>query len=151
MTPQFSAGTAVTRRERELVRESFPALREEAGPLSLLFYGRLFAQDPQLRLMFHGDIARQGLKLMEMLAAVVDSLDQMDTLNPLLQAMGQRHTAYGVVPSHYQGVEEALVWAAGQVLGESSDSEVVKAWRSVIREVSSVMQAGADQLNPAPQ
>jgi hypothetical protein len=50
----------MTAREKQLVRESFQAIREEAGPLSLLFYGRLFELDPQLRRMFHGDISGRG-------------------------------------------------------------------------------------------
>jgi hemoglobin-like flavoprotein len=137
----------MTQREKHLVRESFLFLREEAGPLSLLFYGRLFQLDPGLRPMFHGDIARQGLKLMDMLTAVVDSLDRLDALTPVLHAMGQRHTAYGVVPAHYDLVEKALIWALGQTLNTNSDDEVIAAWRKVVGEISATMKAGAMLLD----
>ena len=141
----------MTTREKQLVRESFECIREEAGPLSLLFYGRLFELDPKLRSMFHGDITKQGLKLMEMLAVVIDSIDRFAELTPVLHAMGQRHTAYGVISRHYAIVEQALIWALGQSLAAASGSEVLAAWRTLIGNVSAVMQAGADQLNTSPE
>jgi len=49
-----------------------------AGPLFMLFYGRLFEVDPSLRHMFRGDIAIQGRKLADMLAAVVFCFRDID-------------------------------------------------------------------------
>ena len=134
----------MTTGEKKLVRDSFLVLREDAGGLALLFYGRLFELEPKIRPMFHGDIERQGMKLMSMLTAVVESLDRFESLTPVLQAMGQRHTAYGVMPRHYEVVEQALVWALGQALGADSGSEFLSAWRTLVREVSAVMLAGAE-------
>ena len=141
----------MTQKEKKLDIGSLQAMREDAGPLSLLFYGRLFELDPGLRPMFHGDIARQGLKLMEMLAAVVANLNQFESLTSTLHAMGQRHVAYGVLPRHYQVVEDALIWALGQYLEVGPGAGVLNAWRKVIAEVSSTMQAGASQLTPAAE
>lgn len=141
----------MTQKEKQLVIDSFQAMREDAGPLSLLFYGRLFQLDPGLRPMFHGDIARQGLKLMEMLAAVVANLNQFESLTSTLHAMGQRHVAYGVLPRHYQMVEDALIWALGQYLEVGPEAAVLNAWRKVIAEVSEAMQSGASQLTPAAE
>ena len=139
----------MTRREKQLIRESFHIIREDAGPLSQLFYGRLFELEPRARAMFHGDIGRQGLKLMEMMAAVVSSLNRFDAMTPALQAMGQRHVAYGVLPHHYGMVEDAFLWAVGQDLSVPSGSEVLEAWRTLIRDVSTVMLAGAGQVKAA--
>jgi len=136
----------MTHRERQLIRESFREIGKMAGPLSLLFYGRLFELDPTLRPMFHGDIARQGNKLMEMIGAVVDNVDRLETLTPVLHAMGQRHAAYGVVPRHYELVENALLWALGQALAPGFDNETKAAWRSVIGTVSTGMKNGAAEL-----
>ena len=122
-----------------------------AGPLSLLFYGRLFELDPSLRPMFHGDIARQGRKLMDMIGSVVQSIDQPETLIPVLHAMGQRHAAYGVIPRHYETVESALLWALGEALAPDFDSELKSAWRTVIGMVGAGMKNGAAQLPSAGQ
>ena len=136
----------MTHREQQLIRESFREIGDMSGPLSLLFYGRLFELDPTLRPMFHGDIARQGRKLMEMLGTVVDNIDRLQTLTPVLHAMGQRHAAYGVIPRHYELVERALLWALGQALAPEFDNEIKAAWRSVIVAVSASMKSGAAEL-----
>jgi hemoglobin-like flavoprotein len=141
----------MTTREKQLVRESFQSIREEAGPVALLFYGRLFALEPALRPMFHGDIARQGQKLMDMLAVTVESLDRFHTMTQALHAIGQRHTSYGVLPRHYEIVQAALIWALGQALATTSGSDVLAAWRTLITEVSALMLAGADQLTVPPE
>ena len=133
----------MTPREKHLIRESFVSIREVAGPLSLLFYGRLFAMEPGVRPLFQNDIAKQGMKLMEMLTAVVENIDQVEELTPVLQAMGQRHAGYGVLPAHYAMVEAALLWSLGQALGAALDAEGKAAWRKVIGVVSQKMQEGA--------
>lgn len=133
----------MTPREKWIVRETFPGIREVGGPVSKLFYGRLFELQPELRPMFPTDIGKQGLKLMDMLAAVVDHIDRLDSLDPVLRAMGQRHAGYGVQARHYDTVEQALLWSLGQALDRDFDAETREAWRSVIRKVAATMQAGA--------
>jgi hemoglobin-like flavoprotein len=136
----------MTKREKQIVRESFRSVGDVAEPLALLFYGRLFEQEPGLRAMFRGDMAAQARKLMEMLTAVVDHLDRTEVLTPVLQAMGQRHVGYGVTARHYDVVEQALLWALGQALEESFDAETRGAWRAVIGQVSTAMKEGARML-----
>jgi len=136
----------MTLQQKQLVRESFPAIREVAGPLSLLFYGRVFELDPSLRPMFRQDIVLQGRKLMDMLTAVVDNLENLDGLEPVFRAMGQRHAGYGVLPQHYPTVERALIWALGQALESDFDPELRSAWLSVINHIGTVMLQGAAEL-----
>lgn len=137
----------MTPRQKQLIRESFREVRDVAGPLSQLFYGRLFERNPSVRRMFHGDIQRQGIKLMEMLSAVVDNLDRLESLRPTLHAMGQRHVAYGVEPAHYDAVSDALLWALRQELAGALDTETQSAWRTVIAQVSEIMKEGAAMLH----
>lgn len=137
----------MTTREKQLVRESYYAVRDSAGALSLLFYGRLFELEPKLRPMFHGDIARQGMKVMQTLNTVVESLGNFEALTPTLHAMGQRHSAYGVESRQYELVGKALVWSLGQALTLPADSDVLAAWRVLIEDVSTAMIEGADRLN----
>lgn len=131
-------------RERQMVRESFGALRDVAGPMAVLFYGRLFELEPGLRRMFHGDIGRQGLKLIEMLAAVVEHIDRLEQLNPVLREMGHRHAGYGVETRYYELVEQALLWSIRHALDGELDVEHQQAWRAVIRKVAGAMQEGAN-------
>ena len=139
----------MTAKQKQLVRESFPDIREVAGPVSLLFYGRLFAMDPTLRPMFRQDIELQGRKLMDMLTAVVDNLDHFEGLAPTLRSLGQKHAGYGVRPEHYETVALALIWALGQALDTQFYPELRAAWLAIIEAVSLVMKNGAAELPPS--
>ena len=138
----------MTPEQKQLIRESFPAIREMAGPVALLFSGRLFALDPALRPMFRQDIELQGRKLMDMLTAVVDNLDHFEGLAPTLRALGQKHAGYGVRPEHYQTVARALMWALGQALDTEFYPELRSAWLAIIEAVSLSMKKGAAELPP---
>ena len=131
-----------------LVRGSFPAISELAGPVAALFYGRLFELAPQVRLLFRQDIAVQGRKLMDMLTTLVSNLDRFEELEPVLKAMGQRHAGYGVQPEHYETVTSALIWAIGIALENEFTPELKLAWCAVIEAVGAVMKDGAAQLLP---
>src|SRR5215469_7781750 len=122
----------MTAEQKRLIRESFQSIGDSLGPISLLFYARLFEQDPSLRRLFVQDIAIQGRKLMSTLTTVVDNLDHMEQLSVALRAMGQRHAGYGVRPEHYQLVKGALLWTLGQVMDTDFYPEVKAAWSEVI-------------------
>src|SRR4029450_13510525 len=118
MTPQQVA----------LVGDSFAKvvpIREQAAAL---FYERLFAIDPSTRPLFRGDMKSQGAKLMAAIAAVVKSLDRIDTLLDDLRALARRHDAYGVRAEHYASVGAALLWTLEQGLGFVFTPEVRVAW-----------------------
>jgi len=133
----------MTARQKQMVRESFPVIQEVAGPLSQLFYGRLFELQPGLRPMFRHDLASQGRKLMEMLSVIVEHLDRLESLDPVLRELGRRHAGYGVLPQHYATVEQALLWSFGHAMEYEFDDELKGAWRAIITQVSEAMLAGA--------
>ena len=138
----------MTSRQKQLIRETFPSLREVAGPLVQLFYGRLFQIAPAVRHMFRNDIGIQSRKFSEMLETLVDGLDDFDRQRPLLRAMGLRHVAYGVTPDHYKTLQTAFLWALGHMLYPVFSQETKDAWATLLQEVSAQMQAGAAELPP---
>ena len=129
--------------ECRLVRETFESLREQAEPVSLLFYGRLFELDPSARRLFHNDLALQGRKLIETLGTVVDSLHRFESTRPRLASLGRQHAEYGVRPEQYEIVIAALLWAIGQALGPDFDPRTRDAWALALAAVSSAMKEGA--------
>lgn len=126
-----------------LVRQSFDPLRELAGPLSLLFYGKLFELDPSARRLFHNDLALQGRKLMETLAAVVESLDRLDSTRARLAELGRQHAGFGVRPEQYEMVIAALLWTLAQALGPDFDPPTRDAWTAALTAVCAAMKEGA--------
>jgi hemoglobin-like flavoprotein len=138
----------MTSRQKQLIRETFPAIREVAEPLVQLFYGRLFQIAPAVRPMFRKDMGTQTRKFSDMLAALVAGLEDFDRQRPALRAMGLRHVAYGVTAEHYDTLETAFLWALGHMLYPEFSAETKSAWAALIQEVSATMKAGAAELPP---
>ena len=125
------------------VRSSFALLEPMAAPAAALFYQRLFEAHPELRPMFRANVAEQGQKLMQMLAAAVALLDQPQTLTPILQRLGERHQGYRVQDWHYSAVGEALLATLTQCLGERFDTQQRQAWSQAYALISHTMQQPA--------
>jgi len=129
-----------------LIRASFEPLKPLAASVAEAFYAQLFARDPALRALFRGgDMAEQGERLMLMLAAAIELLDQPASLNPVLLKLGQRHAGYGVVEAHYASVGAALLDTLAAGLGDGFTPEVREAWAAMYGHVARTMQEGAAQ------
>jgi hemoglobin-like flavoprotein len=130
----------------QLVRKSFEVVHGMPEAVAMLFYGRLFNLDPSLRPLFKTDMRAQSKKLMDTLAAVVDSLDHLDRVRPFIRELGRKHAAqYGVRPEYYQTVIEALLWALAQALQPHFYPETRQAWKAVLEDITREMRAGAEQ------
>lgn len=135
----------MTSNQRRLVRQSFDLLCDQAGPFSLLFYGKLFELDPSARRLFHVDLALQGRKIVDTLATVTESLDRFESIRPRLANLGRQHAGYGVRPEQYDTITTALLWAIGQALGADFDAPTREAWKLALNAVSAAMIDGARQ------
>ena len=78
----------------KLVQDSFRQVAPIAETAAQLFYARLFELDPDLELLFKGNLSEQGRKLMQMPGLAVNSLDRMDQLLPVVRSLGTRHVNY---------------------------------------------------------
>jgi len=80
---------------------------------------------------------------------IVENLDHLDSLTPVLHALGQRHVAYGVRPEHYATLSRAFLWALAQSLEATFYPDVKAAWGAVLEAISSTMQEGAAEVSGA--
>ena len=129
-----------------LVRASFARVVTIQDVAADLFYDRLFVIAPKLRELFPADLSQQKKKLMQMIAAAVGGLSNLDKLVPAVKALGARHVGYGVTAADYAIVGEALVWTLEQGLGDEFTPEVRSAWAKVYDLVAATMQAGAAEV-----
>lgn len=112
-----------------LVKQTWRLLREvDPAVLGDVFYGRLFLNYPALRPLFKGSMDVQYQKFVDMLSIIVARIDRPDTVAAEIQALALSHAGYGVKPSHYADVKEALLWTLEQGLGSDWNSEVERAW-----------------------
>lgn len=126
-----------------VVRSTWAQVTPIADTAAALFYGRLFAEAPEVRALFRGDMEEQGRKLMTMIGVAVGSLDRLDRVVPAIQGLGRRHSGYGVQPEHYAIVGAALLWTLEQGLGEAFTDEAREAWTEAYGILATTMQDAA--------
>jgi hemoglobin-like flavoprotein len=136
----------MTPQQITLVQESFRKVLPIAETAASMFYARLFELDPSLRKLFKGDMKKQGMMLMSMIASAVRGLTDPNSLIPVLHALGRKHTGYGVVDAHYTTVAESLLWTLEQGLGDQFTAETREAWIAAYSLMSSVMQQGGREV-----
>lgn len=139
----------MTPRQKELVQTSWEKVVPISDTAASLFYGRLFELDPALKPLFTSDIKEQGRKLMTMITTAVRALDNLPGLVPAVQALGRRHTGYGVKDSHYVTVGEALVWTLEKGLGSDFTPETKDSWVVVYTLLATTMKDAAATPQPA--
>ena len=127
--------------QRMLVRESFDTIVPVAHDFAQSFYRRLFELDPQLRPLFKTGLDEQARKLMQALTIVVRSLDHFEEMFPAIQALGERHIAYGIAPSMYDTVGMALVGTIETYLGPDRSPDVLAAWVDLYTQIVVIMRA----------
>jgi hemoglobin-like flavoprotein len=123
----------------KLVQDSFAKVAPIADQAAEIFYGRLFEIAPEVRSLFHGDMAEQRRRLVATLAVVVNGLGDLPSVLPAASALAKRHVGYGVRPEHYAVVGEALLWTLARGLGEQWTPEVAAAWTAAYGTLSGYM------------
>lgn len=129
----------MTPEQVKAIQESFAKVAPISAQAAALFYGRLFEIAPEVKPLFHTDMEEQGRKLMATLAVVVNGLSNLEAVLPAASALAKRHAGYGVKPTHYQPVGEALIWTLERGLGEQWTPELAAAWIAAYTILSEYM------------
>jgi nitric oxide dioxygenase len=135
----------MTPNQIKLVQTTFAQDAPIAATAADLFYSRLFEIAPQIRAMFPDDLREQKKKLMAMLGTAVAGLSHLETLVPVVEALGRRHAGYGVKARHYASVGSALLWTLEKGLGEDFTPEVKDAWATTYIVLSTTMMNAANE------
>src|SRR5262245_7239264 len=129
----------MTPEQIDLIRKSFDALWPVRRRVGELFYSRFFELAPDARALFPQDIARQQLKLMDMIAAIVGSLDQREMFQSIISFSGRQHAQFGVKRTHFVAFGNALIWSLEQQFGTAFTPELKQAWSMLYNAVQSEM------------
>ena len=123
----------------KLIQDSWAQVIPMKEKAAELFYARLFELDPTAKSLFKGKLDFQGDKLMTTLSVVVDSLNDLGSVVPMLHAMGKRHIIYNVRAEQYDIVGAAFLWVLEQGLGEVFTEETEEAWTIAYGIIAGVM------------
>jgi hemoglobin-like flavoprotein len=137
----------VTPKQVELVRQSFDAIWSVRRELAAQFYRRFFELAPDAEGLFRSDMERQHLKLMDMIAAIVRTLDKREMFQSIISYSGRQHAQFGAKPLHFAAFGDALIWSLEQQFGVSFTPEMKKAWIKLYDAVQSEMiRAGREPV-----
>jgi nitric oxide dioxygenase len=148
-TTSISAKGKLDSKRLRLLRKSFVQIEQQGGIAGLIFYQTLFRSEPSLKSLFQTSIDLQSRKLMESLTYAVATLEDPETLIPVLEALGRRHVVYGVCDHHYDLVTRALIETFREILGDSFTHEVHEAWKQTLDFVANTMKQGAARYRGA--
>jgi hemoglobin-like flavoprotein len=133
----------MTPEQIDLIRKSFDAMWPMHRDIADLCYSRFFELAPDARDLFPSDMERQRVKLMDMIAALVGSLDQRALFQSLVTHSGRQHARFGVQPSQYAAMGEALIWSLECKFGASFTPELRESWTALYAMVQVEMLCAA--------
>jgi len=133
----------MTPEQIDLIRKSFDAMWPMHRDIADLCYSRFFELAPDARDLFPSDMERQPVKLMDMIAALVGSLDQRALFQSLVTHSGRQHARFGVQPSQYAAMGEALIWSLECKFGASFTPELRESWTALYAMVQVEMLCAA--------
>jgi hemoglobin-like flavoprotein len=139
----------MTRRQIQFIQTSLEQVLPIADTAAALFYGRLFEMDPHLRPLLVGDVKAQGRQLMHWLTAIVRTLETLDDLIPVGQALGRRWASLDLCEDDYAEVAEAMCWTLQKGLGEAFTAEVEEAWLAAYTLLIHMMKAAVRSTEAA--
>jgi hemoglobin-like flavoprotein len=135
-----------------VLEESFDLVAPRAEALVECFYERLFTNAPEVRPFFAGtDISRRRKLLLGALALLRQSLRDLGSIVPTLQALGTHLATHGVRPEHYPIFGAALLVSLADVGGCEWRDRYTRAWADAYVLVQETMLNGAAQLGPAKE
>ncbi len=129
-----------------LVKESWEKVMPISQTAGELFYDRLSELNPGL-FSFNPDHVEQVKKLMASFNMLVNSLDDPDTLTPILILMSEAHIGYGVMEKGHDLSYNAFSWALEHGLGEQYTEEVRSAWNELFNLLSEKFETQSPTIN----
>jgi len=128
---------ALSEKSRPVIEATLPVVGEHIGEIATRFYAHMFEGHPELLdgLFNRGNQAdgTQQRALAGSVALFASALvNHPDRLpHHLLSRVAHKHASLGLRPDQYQVVHDNLMWAIGDVLGDSVTDEVAAAWSEV--------------------
>jgi NAD(P)H-flavin reductase len=131
------------------MRASFAKAHAAGDEAPLYFYSHLFLSHPETRKLFPVSMAHQRDRLFNALGDIVHYVDDLDTLVPMLQALGRDHRKFGTVAEHYPAVGASLL-ATLQHFDDAWTADLAQDWTEAYQLVAKVMIEAAEAASEQP-
>lgn len=130
------------------MRDNFGKAAAAGDEAPLFFYSHLFLSHPETRPLFPVSMMHQRDRLFRALGTVVDLVDDLDALVPVLQRLGRDHRKFGTVAAHYPAVGASLLATLAH-FDDDWDTSLAADWATAYQLVATVMVEAADEAAAA--
>src|SRR3954447_17357288 len=131
------------------MRANFAKAAATGDEAPLYFYSHLFLTHPETRALFPVSMAHQRDRLFNALGDIVHYVDDLDSLVPILQALGRDHRKFGTVAEHYPAVGASLL-ATLQHFDDAWTADLAQDWTEAYQLVAKVMIEAAEAAAEQP-
>jgi NAD(P)H-flavin reductase/hemoglobin-like flavoprotein len=125
------------------IEETFRIVSRAAGKPVAYFYARLFAENPQLRVMFPAAMDYQRDRFFSGLTRIVYTLSKPEEMESFVCQLGQDHRKYGVLAEHYPVVGRALLATLRKFAGDAWTEGAESAWADAYQRTAGLMTTAA--------
>lgn len=122
---------------------SFERIAPGARQTAAAFHHRLLELDPTMGEFFHGALAEQVRRLLQLLGLAVSGAQPLAKLGPEARQLGFRHASDHLQEKHFDTVGEALLWTLANRLGANFTQEISTAWANTYWILAETVKAGA--------
>lgn len=126
----------------ERLQRAWDSIAGQSDQLVRDMYRELFAEQPQLRVLFPEDLEPVICSVSRALNVILTSLEDLQALRFILLSLGERHAAYGVKPEYFTVLKEVLTTVLTRHLGHHMTPQLAAAWSEAYDTISSIMQEG---------
>jgi hemoglobin-like flavoprotein len=122
---------------------SFERIGSGAGQTAAAFHQRLLELDPTMSELFHGPLAEQVRRLLQILGLAVSGAQSLTKLGPEARQLGLRDANNHLKEKHLDTVGEALLWTLAHRPGVNFTQEISNAWGNTYWILAETVKAGA--------
>ena len=126
-----------------LIKNSFSLAMADPPKAMEYFFGRLFAANPEIRVLFPLAMTQTRLAVFDALAGLIWNIDSPRACEQLLGYLARDHRKFGVKEKHYRPFFDALLVTIEQLAGAAWTAETTAAWQAALDYFAAVMRASA--------
>ncbi|MCO1336380.1 NO-inducible flavohemoprotein [Microbulbifer sp. OS29] len=122
----------LTSREIKIVKATTPALDCAGVNITKHFYNRMFSCNPELKNIFNmsnQESGKQPFALFSAISTFSKNIDNLPTLQPLIERVAQKHTSYFIQPDQYETIGKHLLATLAEFIPDTFTPEVIDAWQ----------------------
>ena len=123
--------------DAEAIEQSLEIAAERGGDLTPVVYGRLFARQPEMKLLFWRDTqgSIQGEMLARVFEAILDFVRRRQFAHQLIQTEVVTHAGYDVPPDVFATFFGLVAEVVEETCGPDWSPAMAQAWRRTLADL----------------